>query len=176
MRRKSPSGFVLLVVLVFLQFFILLSLFGLTNVKLMLKASYDNQGYDRLLLAAKQFLFALSNDKNVIANCDIPISEPASIAMQTKSWWQMHACSDNYNGIQYYYVVEALGAYPCTMIIDGNSTYIAKFDRITLLAESTNWDGHVILQSTKATPSKEQMKCAQTVHFIKEGRQMFREI
>lgn len=172
----NQKGFVLITVLLFLQCFALLSLYGLTNVKLMLKATFDDQKQFAYKQAGKQFLAALSRQTLSTATCRIPIAEPTWLASANQNWWQTKACRANYQEIQYYYVVETLGTYPCVLIAMPQGMQAAKFERITLLTTSSAWTPLVVMQATIASPDERTATCSQATRTIKQGSQMFREI
>lgn len=178
--RLSSSGFVLVTVLLFLQVFSLISLYGLMYASTTMKRN-DHLWYgynDRL--KSNQFLQKL--ESGVVldpAACNIPVTPSPVLARKPISWWQLHTCSANADGIRYYYAVESLGDDPCGVTEKGNRNQwlIANYYRITLFMLPDKLKGaKYLLQSTIALSGVQALACEGNLHRVKPGRQTWREI
>lgn len=172
---NNKSGFVLFIVLIFLQIFSLISLYSLTMIESTMKSgNHLWQGYI-FRQKSESFLHKLENSVLQNKKCIIPVTAAIVLKNKTMQWWQLNTCHDNVNEIQYYFVVEALGEDDCS-IMDLQKT-TAQYYRITLSAKSRQFDGsRYILQSTIAEPSSNIANCDIKPHLVKQGRQSWREL
>ncbi len=167
LQFRVSKGFSLLVVLIFLQIFAIMSLYGLTTVGIIIKMNQDNWQRDITISQARNILFSLTAVDDL--NCTIPITSPSILSKQPLSWWQQTACGGNSAGNQYYYVVEALGRNACSAVNDDEHLYLADYYRVTVLFSS------IRLQGTYVKASNEIPSC-HTLHYAITGYQMWREI
>lgn len=170
------NGYVLLIVLIFLQLITLLGLFGLETCAIELKM--NGQIYERLQLSqlAKQAL-SLLEDTVEYSSCIIPQTD--WIDRRSGEWWLQYACSDNLSGFRYYYVIEKLGNDPCGLIGNVNNQSVsANYYRTTLRALPTDKKAPALmLQSVVAKPNDDVHNiCLYATHHVKEGRQTLREL
>jgi hypothetical protein len=173
---KSKSGFILFIVLVFLQIFSLISLYSLTMIESTMKSgNHLWQGYI-FRQKSESYLHKLETYILQKNNCIIPITPAVVLKNKSSQWWQLNTCHENVNEIQYYFVVEVLGEDDCA-IIESSQNINAQYYRITLNAKSSQLsNSHYILQSTIALPSSNIANCDIKPHLIKQGRQSFREL
>lgn len=180
MAYQRSNGFVLFTVLIFMQLFSLMSIYGLTTAAIALKINQHRWLRDQYSSAANQILHDLENnllrDESI---CMIPVLSAAWIAKQSLVWWQQHACSGNFGEMRYYYAVEWLGKNDCGVIskIDNNQWLTANYYRITLFLLPNRFPGSkLILQSTIAKPSANIPSCPGKTYSVIIGRQMRREL
>ncbi|TAK78791.1 MAG: hypothetical protein EPO11_00910 [Gammaproteobacteria bacterium] len=162
MSLSKSKGFTLFVVLIFLQIFSMMGLYGLTTVALIIKMNQDEWQREVNVDNARTVLYGLTTIDGL--NCFIPITSPSALAKQTMDWWQSNACSGNSAGNPYYYVVESLGKDACGVI----GGQIAAYYRVSLRF------GTILLQGTLAQ-GDEMASCDQPHHVV-AGYQMWREI
>lgn len=167
----QQKGYVLLAILVFMQIYALLGLYGLESTMTTLKMNSRLLQRKQDAQLAKLALNDIAN-KNFNDKCFIS----AGNIMQKKSleWWQQWGCNGNLAGFEYYYVIEALGNDPCALI-DQNQLISADYYRITLVSFSKNYS-KLILQSIEVKPSNTQNLCMGEMHMVIEGRQHWREL
>src|SRR5579871_5487006 len=122
-------GFILLIVLVFLQIFALMGLYALTQASLSMKR--NNTLWERLVnlrLADKILKEIETNDVVESNNCNIPMTPSSELAVKPEWWWQFNTCRDNLRDIRYYYAVESMGSDACATILNGDKgTQIAYY-------------------------------------------------
>lgn len=175
-----PHGFVLLIVLVFLQLFSLLGLYGLTTASITTRTNRHLWQRDRDLLVSKKLLHDIENQLSADSlTCVIQRLSRSVLARKPISWWQQNACSGNLIEMRYYYVMETLGNDPCGVLgkDDNNQAVIPKYYRITLYVLPDKMRrAKLILQSTMAKQSEERSICSGTPHQVELGRQMWRPI
>lgn len=176
--KESQKGFVLLIVLVFLQLCSSLSLFGLSSVSIALRSMANLSAREKNERLVDQILMEVEKGfEDELPNCMIPVSLPSEISQKPFSWWQLNACSGNLNEILYYYVVENLGNDACALMekYDINQVVTVGFYRITLF--SMMKPQTVIIQSTWALNAQdENFSCKTEPHSVQLGRQMRREL
>jgi hypothetical protein len=178
-KITSTNGFVFFILLLFLQIFALISLYGWMVVNLNLKNNMHLWQREMFFHTSENILLRLKDNLPfLLSHCPITILSPHYLSLQPISWWQSHACSAKLNEISYYYVVEPLGKDPCGIINnDTNSVFIADYYRITLFALSDKTQiAKLILQSTFVKPEKSTLPCMDKLHFVTKGLQMCREI
>lgn len=162
---NKTKGFILIIVLVFLQIFSLIGLFNISTVTHVMKSnSHLYQGYC-LRLKSRQFLQTL--EREIKPECIIPITPAPLLGKKPLSFWQVNACHANVDGIRYDYSVEWLGDDACAVMENGSQ---ARYYRLTLKT------GHYLLQSTLAQPISTQKACEGKAHLLQAGRQWLREI
>ena len=156
---NKHSGFILIIVLVFLQIFSLIGLFNITLVTNGLKSTHHlSQGY-YFRLRTREFMQNLEHQ--IRPECVIPITPATQLAKKLPSFWQLNACHANVDGIRYYYSMEWLGDDACAS---------SRYYRITVKAS------HYMLQSTIALPATIEQACEGKTHIVQPGRQGLREI
>lgn len=168
MRQR---GYVLLLVLVFMQIYVLLGMYGLESAILEFNANSRLWSRNQDTQFAKQIVNELAN-KEFKDNCII--SAGSRVQKKPLEWWQLWGCSGNLSGFQYYYIIEVLGNDACALI-DINQAISADYYRITLVSFSSYYST-LILQSIEVKPSNTQNLCMGKTHIVAEGRQSWREL
>lgn len=173
---KLHSGYILFIVLIFLQIFCLLGLYELSSIMSLLKT--DSQSWERkkLLLHLHSVLHHLENNflKQEI-NCLIPVIAPSLLIKKSSAWWNQHAC----HNIKFNYVVEFLGENACAIVgmNSNNETLSAKYYRITLMDLSAKIaHSNLLLQSVIATTNNKVLACFDKPFQAVLGEQMLREL
>lgn len=175
-RCKNPNGFVILIVLIFMQVLILLNWYGIKNILLLNRFSKNISVHDKLFENAQNSLKQV--EANLILgmpDCVISFMEPSQIVSEPLSFWQAKSCSGNFQMFKYYYVVEPLPIDLCAIVDQVKNTSAAYF-RITLLLYSNNDDARIYLQSTFVKPNVLLTPCKTLQHNVQMGRQSWREL
>lgn len=179
MRRvklERENGFILIILLIILQFVSAVGLYTLFFHSRLLKSQYEAwQRVSNLLVIKRQ----LQVIENKLISVGLPCLQESmssiKMAKQPLLWWQENGCSANSNEIRYYYAVESLGKDACHVIRLSDRSFATEFFRITLLA-LTLQNEKFILQSTVAKPVDAILPCTEKLHPVTLGRQMWREI
>jgi hypothetical protein len=168
---KRSSGFVLLMVMVFLLIFSALSLYGLTRAASTIKNIHRMQQFQIATMQAEKILDRIEYAE--MEPCVIPTIAADEFANKPLSWWERTVCGGKEKNLKYHYVVEALGNVPCATLNDGT----ARYQRITLFALPALCKGAtILLQSTVIKPGVSNLSCEEPHHLVKPGRQMLRVI
>lgn len=176
--QRSQAGVTLLIVLIFLQIFVTLSIYAFENVMMTrrLIAAYWHDtcqdDWDYHLLARIESL-CLSR----MPHCVLPMISSVALKQQTAAWWAAHACSGNFLGIRYYYAVEFLGVDPCARIKSRLLTddyLVAAYYRLSIVRWLTATNQHRIQQSTLVKAIHASDRCEHRVHEVYVGRQSWR--
>ena len=166
--------------LVFLQIFSLMSLYGLMTAGSTIKRYRQRWQHEHQFLLTKQRLRHIEKYWVTTApSCQIPVILATSIAKKPISWWQQYACSDKLNRLNYYFVVEVIDKEPCGVLEKKlfNQIVTVEYRRITLLSLSNETNGiRILLQSTIATLMDSASPCQGKPHRVILGRQGWREI
>lgn len=181
MKVRYSSGFIFVTVLIFLNVFSLLSIYGLMQLSESLKKNARFMEYNRYYLECDKILKRLEAQRaQGIDGCTIPIMPATELSKQPISWWQLNTCSDNVSGIRYYYAVELLGDDACAWIKKAinNPLVTVRYERITLYALVDKIAGAKYrIQSTIVIPNHSMVSsCNTKPHWVHEGRQMWREL
>lgn len=171
----KSRGFVLFIVLLFLQLFSMMCLYSLTSVTAMLHTVRDN--WDEAL-HKNTIMRMLNKIESLIpmeSRCILQEPSEGELFEKPLEWWQQHACADVLDGFLYYYVLEVLGSNACAIVekYDNNQVLTAKYYRITLLSAV---DLYHLVQSTFVVGVGQSEICLSTEHQVKVGRQMQREL
>lgn len=162
------QGFVLCVVLVFLQLFAMLSLYQLMRVSYAIKLSNQQLQHALFVLQARVMLRKLAQAD---VECEINAISDLSLQHHTLDWWQSNACYFQRNKINYFIVQERLGDDPCAVVSHKRSALYLRDD---LLAVQNS--ERVILQGTIVKVSAVPLSCATRPHAVRVGLQMIREL
>ena len=167
------AGLALITLLIFLQIFALLSLFGMQMTGLQIKESQYVWHRHAAFIASEYGLRSAEEKlKKSLPFCMIPIKSTAELKKQPLNWWQASSCTGNFQSLQYYYVVEMLGEDPCAVL--QTPQLIANYYRVTLLGKRNNVE--IFLQSTVVTPKQRtSLICEKDNHQVTAGRQMLRQ-
>ncbi len=173
----KSEGFVLLIVLVFIQIFSLLGLSAMNNVFLLLKTSNTLDIHSSYFHQSTVVLTIIeSMVVHQIPDCVIPVTEPDVLIAKSLNWWQSYACSDTFSSLIYYYVVEPLAVDPCANIEHAGSSF-ADYYRITLFLFSRTGGARIFLQSSLVRPdTTSKGRCNGQKHVVRIGRQSWREL
>ncbi|HSW68886.1 MAG TPA: hypothetical protein VLI69_01840 [Gammaproteobacteria bacterium] len=176
LHYHDQRGFVILVVLIFMQILILLNWYAMENIFLMKKFVKNSIQHDELYDQGKYILSELESD--IVLNlpgCMVPFTESGELTERSLEEWEFsNACSGNYQGSKYFYVVESMGVDYCALV---ENVKAAEYFRITLFLLSRQ-DNKVFLQSTIIRPNENVMTqpCKGVSHFVEAGRQSMREL
>src|SRR3990167_7569827 len=167
---SAPRGFVLLIVLFFMQIYTLLGIYSLTSSYRIVKMNRFLWEREINLWKANQTLHEVERKIAIStpALCTVPIMPTSDMVGKTVSWWNQMACNGQAEK-HYYYVVENLGIDPCVIIKNSNNQLIrAEYYRITLLYLLTKrGDRRLLLQSTIVRENKEaSSSCNGTIHQV----------
>jgi hypothetical protein len=181
MTHQYQNGFVLLTVLVLLQIFSLMGLYGLTQASLALQREnvrWQREEYARL---SGQILGRIETGHVIDSgSCRILVTPVSKLAEKPESWWEINTCSDNFSGIRYYYAIESMGSDSCGIVglEAGKHLLIAHYYRISLLIipHDKKAEAALLLQSAVIRPGKPVDSCDHSPHIVYTGRQMRREI
>ena len=167
-------GYVLLMMLVYMQIFSLLAMQVAADIVYQKQSAMHRQSTYQL---RRQALRVLSDiDRMTDASCNINKTSYARLAMHDIRWWRRRGCYLNRGEIEYFYVRETLGVDDCAVIITSNKQYLTvQYYRNTLLqvvALTSEVNG--ILQDTIAVAGSMPPVCSHTLKQVKSGRQMLR--
>ncbi len=182
--RTSEHGVVLIIVLVFLEIYMLLSLAVLESDVFQTRMSHQYWQKKQMMFAANEVLRHAELELiHQIPPCVIPTTSSMDFAHKPLSWWQSGlSCVGNFQRLQYYYVVEALDKNACAYILQdlyGDTKKVnASYYRITLLMTTTDGlsDLHRLIQSTVSKPDTQELTCTIGSHKVNVGRQSWREL
>ncbi len=173
---REQKGFVLLLVLIFMQILLLLNWYAIENSVLLEKFSKNANQHDVLYYQAQAILadaglLLMSH----LPDCMISVTDSNEMILKPLSWWTAKSCSGNFQSIQYYYVVEPLATDVCALI-DQIANVSAAYFRITVFLYSAKDDSRFFLQSTWIRPNVSQESCKNLPHSVQAGRQSWREL
>lgn len=104
----KQKGFVLIVVLLFLQQFAMLSVAMISQHILSIKMSNEYQQKHHVFQSAEKLLRNINDSMFEEDNCEIPVLDAALMRTQSLTWWEENACSGLSGSFKYYYVFEKL--------------------------------------------------------------------
>lgn len=176
LHYPKQNGFVILLVLVFMQIVVLLNWYAVENIFLLEKFSKNAVLHELLYYQAqKQLSYAESSLMSRLPDCIIPVIDSNKMLLKPLSWWTEKSCSGNFQSVQYYYIVESLASDVCA-IIDHEKNMRAAYFRITVFVYSSIDDSRIVLQSTLIRPNVLQQPCKDLPHYVQTGRQSWREL
>jgi Tfp pilus assembly protein PilX len=178
--RNGCSGFVLLIVMIFLHILSLLSLYNLEAIKNSYKVT--ELRWNQLSTADTSSRLLEDLEKSLLsgkADCRMSVMSTSDINNKSTDWYMHSACRVTRDGNDYYYFIENLGQDACVGLIDGqtNEQLRADFYRISLV--SFDLDGHEskrLFQSVVAKQSDKHMICSSGVRLVKVGVQLRRQL
>lgn len=181
MNKSSVNGFVMLIVLVFIQLFALMGLYSLTQIMQHMKLNAEIWQKEEYLRQANYILHQIENQLLfTLPLCRISIIPATDMVRKPILWWETHGCSGNFMGIQYYYVLEFLGNESCVSVKkqeNNNHGLTVDYYRLTLSCLlNVEKSKKIVLQSTIAKISDKLLSCQQRLHEVVLGQQMQREI
>lgn len=161
-------GFVLCVVLIFLQLVSMLSLYQLMRASYAIKLSNKQLHHSLFLWQARSTLMQFAKEN---ITCETHPLSDLSLQVHSVDWWRIHACYFKSNHIEYFILQEQLGDDICAKVSPKQS---ASYRREDLLAiQNTE---KVILQATIVKASAVPLSCATEPHVVHIGLQMLREL
>lgn len=167
-------GFVLLVMLVYLQIFSLLAMNAMAVVAMQKKQLY--QGYDLIKdrLSTQELLLGLQHQQ--VDGCQINMHTPDELDRADLNWWRRAACHGVKDGREYFYLREDLGVDACAMVEYEDKQLVAvRYYRDTLLYLSKlSYYQSVVGQSTFVVPEQTSLECKEAIKRLHPGRQMLR--
>jgi Tfp pilus assembly protein PilX len=177
-RYLHLKGFTLFVVMIYLQLFSLLGLFGLMTGTIAIKSVQQSRMKSELLIKADSILAEIEAQSIAeITHCNIEQRIPSSLADESGEWWRQHACEGRFAALQYDYVIEPLAVDICGRADKSVEIHslAAVYYRITLRLRPSN-ETQVIrmLQSTIVQLEDKHMPCQGEYHRVRLGRQMQR--
>lgn len=175
---NSQKGFALICVLVFIQLFVILTLYSLESSAWETKITRHYREKYLLQNAAeaslKQAETSLDQAK---LTCQIPAISASKLLTQPIEWWQSKSCIGNFALFHYYYVIEFAGRDDCAYIEHKSPDSVANYYRVTLLLTDLKNSTRVMLQSSVIMPdAAAEVTCNSTRHPVAEGRQSWQEI
>lgn len=169
-------GYILIVVLLFMQIATLLGLYALESVwienrmsQFGLQKTEINSQLGHLMNMLEQQL----QENTPI--CMIQAISPEELKSMTISWWQNESCAGIFQSIQYYYVVESLGEDACAHIRQSKES-TADYYRLTLLGLDNDTGNKLLLQSTFIKANKLAPLCDGVTHQVEAGQQSLRAL
>lgn len=171
---RVQQGYILIVVLLFMQLCTLLGLYAL-------EASWIENKLAQLVWKKQKFqdnieeILRKSEEKLVdqLPDCLIAQISTDELMKQPITWWQKQSCTGNFQSIQYYYVVEPLGEDPCAHIKRKRAAH-ADYYRLTLLG--TTSASRAVIQSTFIRAVTTSDHCENVTHMVDMGRQSWSNI
>lgn len=180
MRQYSTSmpngGYILIVILMFLQVATLLSLYAIQALWLENKLSHDH--LQRMIIYMQvEHLASIIEQQLQETNSICIVQTMSSEELRTKpiTWWENESCAGIFQSIQYYYVVEPLGEDPCAHIRQTKES-TANYYRLTLLGLDKDSGDKLLLQSTFVKENPSAHSCEGAVHQIDAGQQSLRTL
>jgi Tfp pilus assembly protein PilX len=175
MHNKN-HGYILLIVLLFIQAITLLSLYSLQNVWMEYKINqYDLHRLKNINLLKHVMNIIEQQLQETIPSCVIQTTSTEIIKSHSLDWWKTTSCTGIFQSIQYYYVLEALGDDSCAHIVQ-TKTSIAEYYRVTLLGLYNDNESRLLLQSTFIKASPQHSVCDGVIHPVRTGQQTLLEL
>ncbi len=176
----SERGFVLMAALMFLQMFSLLGVLLLMTAMLQLKSTHHVWKSEKNAWLSLHIQTEIeSRILQALPACIVTAMPSENIARMKKSWWKQNGCSGEKAGARYYFVIEALGTDPCSVMTDkaNHQPTPVGFYRLSLYVNFTQErDAKIILQSTIARTEYTQSVCTEKLHQVSGTRQMRRQL
>jgi Tfp pilus assembly protein PilX len=172
----NENGYILLIVLLFMQIGVLLGIYSLESCVIEFRVSHrvlQKQRMNRDL----EYVMRGEEEKirTFVPSCLVPIMSTSEITDQPLSWWRSQSCTGNFHSIDYYYVLEPLGQDPCAHI-KRTKDAMAGYYRLTMLGISQDSEIRVLLQSTIVRPDITAHQCNERIHLVSSGRQSLNEV
>lgn len=168
---KATRGYILLMMLVFLQLCAWISLNAMQQTVSALKLMREQTNRIAVAQRSHNLLQQLAVEQSFLnTSCRIPVLMPMKLVKNSLPWWQENACSGSSDHLQYYYVIEFLGEDECALLTE---TTHANYYRMTLLMLT---DTRPMYQVTFSAASDQVKSCMKQAYSVKLGIQAFREI
>lgn len=168
------QGYVLLMMLVYMQIFSLLAMQAMADVVYQQQTARHRISNDQLRREALKVLADI--DRVPAVSCRIEKMTTSQLASHDIQWLRSRGCYINRGEIQYFYVRETLGMDNCAVISNEYKQLVTPlYYRNTLLQlYGLNKQENVVLQDTVAIASLAPPVCSIKLKLVKSGRQMLR--
>lgn len=168
------QGYVLLMMLVYMQIFSLLAMQLTADIIYEKKSAIHRNSTYQLRHQALRVLSDI--DRMTDTSCTINKMSPVRLTMQDIRWWRRRGCYLNRGEIEYFYVREVLGVDDCAVITTVNKQQVTvKYYRNTLLqVVALTPEITLLLQDAVAVAGPVPPVCSFTLKQVKSGRQMLR--
>jgi Tfp pilus assembly protein PilX len=168
---QRHNGYILIVVLLFLQLVTMLGMYALEAIWAEDRLTLFDMQKIRL---SHQLGYLMTNivqqSKQTQPSCLVQTISSEDLKSEPISWWKNASCAGVFQSIQYYYVVESLGEDSCAHIKQSRSI-AADYYRITLLGLDNNNGAKQLLQSTVVKAALQSHLCDGAVHLVDAGMQ-----
>lgn len=173
---KEEQGFVLIIMILFLQIMALMGLYVLNSSILETKISNQLARRNSLIIQSeKNFLTVEADVMKKQPACVVPVVTSQQMKIQLVDG--VSSCHLSDNNYDFYYMIEALGMDTCAYI--DNVDQHADYYRISLLGVDKQSEGAIFLQSTLIKPGSSikgmNSDCQEGMRRVRIGRQMWRE-
>lgn len=139
--NRDSGGFVLLILLVFMQIFFLLGIMAFMSAEMTLRSMVGAWKKQLEVLVANHVLQDIKLQGQA---CVYSVLPAARLALKPTSWWLHNGCSISKDGVNYYYVIENLGTNNLN-----NQSIEKKYYRVTLMKYAQiSHDAKIILRRT----------------------------
>lgn len=172
----KSSGFVLLVMLIYIQVISLVAVQSLLLSGGMLKTNRQSLIVGEMLRSAIAIMKSI--DESDAAACMVERQSLVMLKRHELGWWQVHGCRFNGGNNINFYVRERLGIDTCAALLSPNKQMVAPIIYRNTLLQVSGLNHHVraILQDTIAVESRTLPACNQEIRVIQHGRQMLRRL
>lgn len=167
--RSIHKGYVLLIILVYLQLFALLMM---ANIRLL--SGYKKQVREQTQLGEKRnAILSVLNDLGLqlTPECRLNAYSPAFVQKQSLSWWKTHACTHDHAGHLYYYIQVDLGTANCLGVKDANNQLKAAhfYKDVVMMG-----DQEMLADETIVVPDEALLACPTPAEEIQAGKRRIR--
>ena len=167
-------GFVLLIMLVYLQIFSLLAVQGVAALGVQKKLLYHQMLADQRRREMLRLLTQIDSTRE--PQCVVVRQAPAALITRHLSWWRRWGCRLSEGKNYYFYVRERLETDICAQFNDESNQVVAPaYYRNTLLYVSgLSHFQSMLVQDTIAAPGQVPPSCNGGIKRVNPGRQMLR--
>lgn len=168
-------GFVLLVVLVYLQILSLLSMQMMASFISLKREQFHQLVVYQQRQKALDVLATVDQVRQPL--CSVKINSALQLSFKSLSWWRQYGCHDTHDNYEYFFVRERLGVDTCSVISHQYKQQLAPvYYRNTLLqiSAANEYNRALIVQDTVAMVSEQPPHCSDTLRRVKAGRQALR--
>lgn len=172
-------GFVLITTLIIILMISMIALSGFRIQTIHLHAQSDKLYQEMINIEAKKMLDEIEENLLIaINNCLVKRQSAKIIASMPDSFWFQSPCRSERKSSTFFYVLEALGHHPCSMIISASGQrFSSRYYRISLAGfNKASNKGSLLLQRTIAVKGITDENCDEKPYAIHEGQQMQRQL
>lgn len=167
---QQTKGFVLLIVLVYLQLLAMLNMANIRQLTMLKKQVHLQEQQSDLRANARQIMHLLSGPVN--DTCVMPAKPVQFMQTQSVLWWQSHACVGMYNNSRYYFFYSDLGGDDCAQITENNGQVKrAHYYKVSLLYLAGK---SVLAQQTLVLPVDPSGQCHDQLRSVMAGAGVLR--